>query len=471
MSRQLSPSVARLSRLHRSPTSDWPESPQNIAEAPFELFKAKLTDVGEARKVVRASKMAVQEAARKETTAVRDTSRAEKAAVQDAAREKQKGVAAADQDCRKATHTAFLDGKKSEQAAALAHFSKFYDSVVGLAVGSVDRSRTAADLVQKSSAAVAALYTGILALVFSVTDNPLPARGALTPFFLGLAVVLSTAFIAYLGRPGESTPGPAAALTVEGKGYAQLNTLIEMTTKLAVRRSGALRASVVALGVGLAFIVMPFISVTAPPAPSDVQSSTVNPAPSWPPQPTGGTAALNRIRYQAEVDEVAAARKEASKTVATREYDVEVLVGGLLIGIAVVIVVTLLVRPHARRPRLGGDGFRGWLKRTFERAAGKLTPSREAQIPVTIRLTEAELAVLGTSPTGSPQETVESWVKSTAESERRLRNEAQAKTKRLQGSTHSGSEGDGARLRSKFNVPHDLVSPATEQRSDAGEDS
>lgn len=417
-----------------------------MAEGPLELYKAVLGDAGEARKSFRA-----------ETASAHDAVRKEEAATRDAARERQKGEDGDDLDRRKTTRAAFQEAQKAEQTAALAHFTKFYESVVGLAVGSVDRSRAAADLVQKSSAAVATLYTGILALVFSVTDNPLPARGALTPFFLGLAVVLSTAFIAYLGRPGESTPGPAAAGTVEGKGYAQLNTLIEMTTKLAVRRSGALRASVVALGVGLGFIVMPFISFTAPQAPAALTSPAAspapssNPVPSWPAQPTGGSEELNKIRYQAEIDEAVAARQAASKTVAAREYDVEVLLGGLAAGLLVVVGVTFLVRPHARTVRRTGGGVKGWLRRKLESAATTLGGAEEdsVAIPVTVHLTEAQYRVWRGSSTVAPQETIEDLVQSVADAELTRQAEAEARTKQQQGVVHHGAAGDGAAWRAK----------------------
>jgi len=51
--------------------------------------------------------------------------------------------------------------------------------------------------VQKAAAAIAALYTPLLGVVFSVNDNPLPSRGVIPVLFLGLAILSSTAYLAY----------------------------------------------------------------------------------------------------------------------------------------------------------------------------------------------------------------------------------------------------------------------------------
>jgi hypothetical protein len=220
--------------------------------------------------------------------------------------------------------------------ADIANLQKFHDSMYSVAVASIDRARAGADLVQKASAAVAALYTGVLALVFSVTDNPLPARGVLAPLFLGLAVVLSTAYSAYLGPTKGLTPGPQPVLGLEPKSFQRLNTLIRISSSIATRRSSFLRASVVALGVGLAFIVLPFISFGSAPQATQPTSS----APAWPTPDVSIPVDLNKILYDAQVKEAAQAR--ATKPAETRENDVPVLIIGLLLGgIAVAAVPRL----------------------------------------------------------------------------------------------------------------------------------
>ena len=62
-------------------------------------------------------------------------------------------------------------------------------ALLDVAKGTLDRARANADLVQKASAALVPLYTGALALAFSVGDHPLPLRGLIPTILLGLAVV------------------------------------------------------------------------------------------------------------------------------------------------------------------------------------------------------------------------------------------------------------------------------------------
>jgi len=106
--------------------------------------------------------------------------------------------------------------------ADASNLAKFHDTMTTLAIGSVDRARAGAELVQKASAALVTLYTGVLALVFSVTNNPLPPRGVLAPVFLGLAVVLSTAYIAYLEPTTGYNPAPTPVLGPEPKALERL---------------------------------------------------------------------------------------------------------------------------------------------------------------------------------------------------------------------------------------------------------
>ncbi len=189
--------------------------------------------------------------------------------------------------------------------ADASNLAKFHDTMTTLAIGSVDRARAGAELVQKASAALVTLYTGVLALVFSVTNNPLPPRGVLAPVFLGLAVVLSTAYIAYLEPTTGYNPAPTPVLGPEPKALERLNTIITTAGDIATRRSVFLRASVVALGFGLAYIVLPFITFstgTTPPA------NAAGTAAAWPTPTAGVPLELNKILYDAQVKEAAAAR-------------------------------------------------------------------------------------------------------------------------------------------------------------------
>jgi hypothetical protein len=250
----------------------------------------------------------------------------------------------ADQDAGiakgKATADAHLAWATSNRSADIENLDKFHTAMYGLATGAVARGQGGAELVQKGSAALVAIYSGLLALVFSVTDNPLPLRGVLSPIFLGLAVVLSTAYVAYIGPTDDVSPGPTPTLGLEPKSFARLNAFTYVTNKIATRRSWALRASVVALGFGLAFIAVPFISFTG--------ADTVAPlaavdAPSWPTPSPAATSAPEVEVFKAQVSEVAALRAKAPKPVAPAN-DGLVLVVGLLVGIACVVVLPIVLR-------------------------------------------------------------------------------------------------------------------------------
>lgn len=204
----------------------------------------------------------------------------------------------------RATHDAWATANRATDASNL---GKFYDNLAGLAVDGVARSRAAADTVQKASAAIAALYTGVLGVAFSVTANPLPARGVLAPIFLGLAVVLSTAYVAYLGPQSGWTLGPRPVLGPEPKVIQRLNAVIHFSNSIVRRRSYSLRASIVALGVGLACIVLPFVTFPSDTSKISSQDSwpQISSQDSWPEKgelPDLDNDELERIVFQAQVD-------------------------------------------------------------------------------------------------------------------------------------------------------------------------
>lgn len=230
--------------------------------------------------------------------------------------------------------------------AEIDNLAKFFDTMSALSTGAIDRARAGAELVQKASAAIATLYTGTLALVFSVTDNPLPARGVLAPVFLGLAVVLSTAYVAYLAPKEELDKKTQQAEGLEPKTFERLNAITRISSRIVARRSYALRASVIALGVGLAFIVLPFVDFSHT-STADAQTQAVSDVGDidWP-DPPPGNPGLAKILYQAQVDEVVKARAAADAP--ARDNDGAVLLIGSLVGLALVFggaAVTSGTRP------------------------------------------------------------------------------------------------------------------------------
>jgi len=82
-------------------------------------------------------------------------------------------------------------------------------------------------------------------------------------------------------------------------------TFIEWTRSGAMNRKYALRVSVFALAFGLALLPAPFVNFD----PVSDEPAAVPTEPPWPSRPFGGDTELNKIRYQAEVTEVAELRK------------------------------------------------------------------------------------------------------------------------------------------------------------------
>jgi hypothetical protein len=245
-------------------------------------------------------------------------------------------------DHRKGDRTAADAADAADAATNALEMGKYTTAMYALATSSIDRSRAAADVVQKASAALAALYTAALGLVFSVTSNPLPPRGILPLLFLGAAVVLSTLYVAYIGpakpprqvTPPDGAPEPAA--------WQRLLTYSATTTQIVTARYRVLRASVLALGAGLLFIAAPFVNFQHQPTASGATAA------SWPAQPSTGDPDLNKILYQAQVSEAATLRA-AKPSPGFESQDAGWLCAGLLVALLIPIAVNL-PRPARRSP-------------------------------------------------------------------------------------------------------------------------
>lgn len=211
------------------------------------------------------------------------------------------------------TEPAWSQGEK-EFDAQVAEQQSYIAALYDVAKGSITRARDAATGVQTAASAVAVLYAGALGLVFSVTSDPLPPRGILTPIFLGLAILLANVYSAYVGKVVSVSPYPSAQLQgwlVDSEN--RIISFIDYSKKIAGRRSLALRASVVALAAGVFFIAAPFVNFSSPKPASTTASAMATPEalPSYPaPSPsTPSPTKLDEIRYQAQITEVAEQRK------------------------------------------------------------------------------------------------------------------------------------------------------------------
>jgi hypothetical protein len=264
---------------------------------------------------------------------------------------------AAQLEVRKKRVDAEIALTKARDDADLGDLKAWADANREIAKGSIQRARDGADAVLKGAAAIVTLYTGVLGLVFANNGTPLPARGILPALFLGLAVVLATAYLAFL-RPSHESVDPTEADQdlLEVNVIQRANLLVLITRAITKRLAWSLRAAVVSLGVGLALLPLPFISAEQLPAVSITPASAPKPAatPKWPDSAGVGTGnrELAKILYQAQVDRavaVAEREDEANVTAAAPANDADLVGWAAIAGLFVIALLTLISGPAASR--------------------------------------------------------------------------------------------------------------------------
>lgn len=140
----------------------------------------------------------------------------------------------------------------------------FHEKLAEVSAGSIERARDSAKYIQTAAAWIATLYSGLLALVFSVTDNPLPLRGVYAAIFLGLAVALAAGYLAFITKPSRVLPSEEGGGSLEEKQMNRSDYLIRWVNSSVQSRRWAIRASVVSLAVGVAFIPAAFVASSRP---------------------------------------------------------------------------------------------------------------------------------------------------------------------------------------------------------------
>lgn len=238
-----------------------------------------------------------------------------------------------------------LDGeeKKASHDAELELNKLFHTTLTEVAKGSIERARDGAKFVQTAATAIFAVYTGLLGLVFSVTDHPLPLRGAYAGVFLGLSIAFGTAYLAYIGRARKGVPYQPSLASEDEMQLGRTAFLAAWVNETVGSKRYATRASVLALLFGVLFIAAPFVSsatttespeaVTVPTAPTTVAKGFEGPA-----------LEIYRAQakdYQAAVAARAAALKAEKKAAATRRAQEHRLdrAFGWLAAVALVVVL------------------------------------------------------------------------------------------------------------------------------------
>jgi hypothetical protein len=245
---------------------------------------------------------------------------------------------------KQAEHDAAIARRQAEADADLALEQEYFKAVLEVAKGAIERARGSADTVQKAAAAIVTLYTGVLALAFSVAEAPLPGKALFAAVLLGLAVVLSTAFLAYLPDPETQDARRAAAGPEEDLGERLTAMFTRWTGTAALQRSRALRASVVALAGGVVLMPAPFVTLGEKETPAtDVE---------WPkPASAPKDPELRKILYTAQVAEAA---EQRTAPIASDGPD-KLWLGAFVIALVAVAVTFMgwVPRAHGDRPSAG----------------------------------------------------------------------------------------------------------------------
>lgn len=152
-----------------------------------------------------------------------------------------------------------VDLRKAQWDAEHALHKAYHDNVAEVAKGAIERSRKGAEFVEKAALAIVGIYTGLLGLVFSVTDRPLPRRGVYPALFFGLAIAAAAAYLAFLRR-ADKVPGRKPGSTLRETQENRTFFLSDWITAVIFNKRYAMRVSVLALMVGVAFLPAPFVA-------------------------------------------------------------------------------------------------------------------------------------------------------------------------------------------------------------------
>lgn len=169
-------------------------------------------------------------------------------------------------EAQKATERRQLAATRLENrvAAEDALRGKIHDAYLEIGKQAMERSLTRASFLATTASALSTIYTGLLALVYSVggdVPNPMPASGIAPAAFLGLSLVLSVVYVSYLhGSSSRRLVIPA------GLGPRMQETrLLSFLTWIAsgaFSRAWALRIAVISMGVGVFLMPLPFLQIS-----------------------------------------------------------------------------------------------------------------------------------------------------------------------------------------------------------------
>lgn len=240
----------------------------------------------------------------------------------------------------------------------------FQESLIEIAKDSTGRAQSGAEALRNAAAAIGAIYTGILGLAFSVTDRPLPLRGVIPALFLGLSVVMATAYVAIISRPRETTEWPIGGAGFRSDAQERTGSFIKYVAAHVRNNAHMSHAALLALGFGVIFLPVPFLTLGSP-SPNVVPQE-------WPSTPRQvANIELQKILYQAQVAEIAEARRVAGQT-----QPVETLENGgvraiyIVGGLGLLLVLAVFTLPLLASLRISKENGSGTTGRSPEPCSG-----------------------------------------------------------------------------------------------------
>jgi hypothetical protein len=155
-------------------------------------------------------------------------------------------------------------GWQLDQAEVVAEHGldkSIHDARVAISTNAIDRAYKGAEFVRLSAGVIATVYTGIAGLTFAAKDGvALPPRGVIPGVFLGLALVLSSAYAAWLTKtPALPAPTPHSSRVVFQA--RRLNAFTAWASQIALAKAYVLHAAVLTLGGGAVLLPTPFVDV------------------------------------------------------------------------------------------------------------------------------------------------------------------------------------------------------------------
>ena len=172
-----------------------------------------------------------------------------------------KAMADAAIEDRKREATADLEREKADWANEYAQSQAVNSAYLDVAKEALNRATAKATFVQGAATAISGAYVAILGFSFAIAQGkPLPRRGILPGFFLGLAIALAAAYVAFITKPTNVEVTPSDG-TLPGNQRQRRNNFVVWARSSVLQRRNLLQASVVSLGVGVGLLPLPYLSI------------------------------------------------------------------------------------------------------------------------------------------------------------------------------------------------------------------